>query len=135
VTTNPISGLIPRGSLGLKLLLVCVLVLAMGVPLLVVGGLVAERENRARQVTAQIGGAAGGSQVIGGPMLLVPYSRTVEVTDDQNRVQRRIDRGSYVIFPSGLGQYQSRSHQPPARHLSRRHLHRHDRFRRALRAG
>ena len=32
-------------------------------------------------------------------MLLVPYSRTVEVTDDQNRVQRRIDRGSYVIFP------------------------------------
>jgi inner membrane protein len=99
VTTNPISGLIPRGSLGLKLLLVCLLVLAMGVPLLVVGGLVAERENRAREVTAQIGGAAGGSQVIGGPMLLVPYSRAVEVTDDQNRVQRRIDRGSYVIFP------------------------------------
>ena len=30
MTTNPISGLIPRGSLGLKLLLVCVLVLAMG---------------------------------------------------------------------------------------------------------
>jgi len=99
VTTNPISGLIPRGSLGLKLLLVCALVLAMGIPLLVVGGLVAERENRAREVTAQIGGAAGGSQVIGGPMLLVPYSRAVEVTDDQNRVQRRIDRGSYVIFP------------------------------------
>ncbi|HYD72146.1 MAG TPA: cell envelope integrity protein CreD [Candidatus Binatia bacterium] len=99
MTTNPISGLIPRGSLGLKLLLVCALVLAMGIPLLVVGGLVAERENRAREVTTQIGGAAGGSQVIGGPMLLVPYSRTVDVTDDQNRVQRRIDRGSYVIFP------------------------------------
>jgi inner membrane protein len=98
VATNPISGLIPRGSLGLKLLLVCLLVLVMGVPLLVVGGLVAEREGRARQVTAEIGSAAGGSQVIGGPMLLVPYTRSVEVTDDRGRTQRRVDRGSYVIF-------------------------------------
>jgi inner membrane protein len=99
VTTNPISGLIPRGSLGLKLLLVCLLVLAMGVPLLVVGALVAERQGRANQVTAEIGALAGGSQVVGGPMLLVPYERTVEVTDDQNRVTRRLDRGTYVIFP------------------------------------
>lgn len=99
MTTTSLSGLIPRGSLGLKLLLVCVLVLAMGIPLLVVGGLVAQRESRAREVTAQIGGAAGGGQVVGGPMLLAPYTRTVEVTDDQGRTQRRADRGSYVIFP------------------------------------
>lgn len=99
MTTNPISGLIPRGSLGLKLLLVCLLVLAMGVPLLVVGALVAERQGRANEVTAEIGALAGGSQVVGGPMLLVPYERTVELTDDQNRVTRRLDRGTYVIFP------------------------------------
>ncbi|HET9232178.1 MAG TPA: cell envelope integrity protein CreD [Vitreimonas sp.] len=99
MTTNPISGLIPRGSLGLKLLLVCALVLAMGIPLLVVLGLVAERQGRANQVTAEIGQLAGGSQVVGGPMLLVPYERTVEVTDDQNRVTRRLDRGTYVVFP------------------------------------
>lgn len=96
--TNPLSGLIPRGSLGLKLLLVCLLVLAMGIPLLVVAGLVAEREGRAAQVTTEIGTAAGGSQVIGGPMLLVPYTRTVESTDDQGRTQRRVDRGTYVVF-------------------------------------
>lgn len=98
MATNPISGLIPRGSLGLKLLLVCLLVLVMGVPLLVVGGLVAGREGRAREVTAEIGAKAGGSQVLGGPMLLVPYTRTVEVTDDQGRTQRRLDRGAYVVF-------------------------------------
>lgn len=98
MTSNPISGLIPRGSLGLKLLLVCVLVLAMGVPLLVVGALVAERQNRAAQVTAEIGAAAGGPQTIGGPMLLVPYQRAVESTDDQGRTQRRTERGSYVVF-------------------------------------
>ncbi|MGE0740322.1 MAG: cell envelope integrity protein CreD [Hyphomonadaceae bacterium] len=99
MATNSISGLIPRGSLGLKLLLVCLLVLAMGIPLLVVGALVAEREGRARQVTAEIGANAGGSQVVGGPMLLVPYERAVEISDDQNRVQRRIDRGAFVVFP------------------------------------
>lgn len=98
MTTNPISGLIPRGSLGLKLLLVCFLVLAMGIPLLVVGALVGERQQRAAQVTAEIGAAAGGPQVIGGPMLLVPYQRTVQATDDQGRTQSRVDRGTYVVF-------------------------------------
>ena len=54
MATNPISGLIPRGSLGLKLLLVCLLVLAMGIPLLVVGALVAEREGRAREAGVEL---------------------------------------------------------------------------------
>ena len=87
MATNPIAGLIPRGSLGLKLLLVCLLVLVMGVPLLIVGGLVGERQSRAAQVTTTIGADAGGSQTVGGPMLLVPYQRTVETTDDQGRTQ------------------------------------------------
>ncbi len=95
---NSISGLIPRGSLGLKLLLVCLLVLVMGVPLLMVGGLVGERQARAGQVTSEIGAKAGGPQVVGGPMLLVPYQRTVETTDDQGRTQRRSERGSFVVF-------------------------------------
>lgn len=98
MATNPIAGLIPRGSLGLKLLLVCLLVLVMGVPLLIVGGLVGERQSRAAQVTTTIGADAGGSQTVGGPMLLVPYQRTVETTDDQGRTQRRTDRGTYVVF-------------------------------------
>jgi inner membrane protein len=98
VATNPISGLIPRGSLGLKLLLVCLLVLAMGIPLLIVAGLVAERQVNATRVTAEIGAGAGGSQIVGGPMLLVPYQRAVETTDTQGRVQRTTQRGSYVVF-------------------------------------
>ncbi len=98
MATNPISGLIPRGSLGLKLLLVCLLVLVMGIPLLIVGGLVGERQGRANQVTAEIGAAAGGSQIVGGPMLLVPYQRTVQAVDEQNRARQQIERGTYVIF-------------------------------------
>lgn len=95
---NSLAGLIPRGSLGLKLLLVCLLVLAMGIPLLTVGALVAEREMRASQVTMEIGDRAGGAQVVGGPMLLVPYQRMVESVDDQGRTQRRNVTGAYVVF-------------------------------------
>ncbi|HCK84545.1 MAG TPA: hypothetical protein DHW63_08520 [Hyphomonadaceae bacterium] len=95
---NSISTLIPRGSLGLKLLLVCLLVLVMGIPLLLVGGLVGERQARAGQVTSEIGAKAGGPQSVGGPMLLVPYQRIVETTDDQGRTQRRNERGSFVVF-------------------------------------
>jgi inner membrane protein len=98
VAQNPLSGIIPRGSLGLKLLLVCLLVLAMGVPLITVGAIVADRQNRATQVTGEIGSRAGGEQVVGGPMLLVPYKRVVETTDDQNRVQRRTIEGEYIVF-------------------------------------
>lgn len=98
MATNPISGLIPRGSLGLKLLLVCLLVLVMGIPLLIVGGLVGERQTRASQVTAQIGSAAGGPQIVGGPMLLVPYERTIQVADEQNRMRPQVQRATYVIF-------------------------------------
>lgn len=93
-----LSGLIPRGSLGLKLLLVCLLVLVMGIPLLLVGGLVAERQARATSVTSEIGARAGGQQNVGGPMLLVPYARSVETTDDQGRTQRRTERGAFVVF-------------------------------------
>lgn len=98
MATNPISSLIPRGSLGLKLLLVCLLVLAMGVPLLIVNGLVADRQARANQVTNELGAANGGPQVVGGPMLLVPYTRAVDVTNTEGRVEHRVERGNTVIF-------------------------------------
>lgn len=97
--SNALSNLIPRGSLGLKLLLVCLLVLVMGIPLLLVGSLVAERQSRAVSVTAEVGARAGGVQTLGGPMLLAPYQRTVETTDDQGRTQRRTERGSFIVFP------------------------------------
>lgn len=95
---NTLSGLIPRGSLGLKLLLVCALVLVMGIPLLLVGALVSERQARASNVTAEIGAHAGGSQNVGGPMLLVPYERAAEFIDEQGRATRRTERGSFIVF-------------------------------------
>ena len=95
---NPIANLIPRGSLGLKLLLVCLLVLVMAIPLFIVGLQVNDRQTRANQVTAEIGEGAGGAQIVGGPMLLVPYEHRTQWTDDRGQTQTRTDRGSYLIF-------------------------------------
>jgi len=98
VTEPFTSRLIPRGSLGLKMLLVCFLVLLMGVPLLTVGAIVAERQNRAQQVTQEIGGRAGGEQVVGGPMLVIPYTRTVQVTDAQGVLRPSVIESYYAVF-------------------------------------
>jgi inner membrane protein len=80
------------------MLLVCFLVLLMGVPLLTVGAIVAERQSRAQQVTQEIGGRAGGEQVVGGPMLVIPYSRTVQVADAQGVLRPTVIESYYAVF-------------------------------------
>lgn len=92
------SKFIPRGSLGLKMLLVCFLVLLMGVPLLLVGALVSERHGRALEVTNEIGARAGGAQVVGGPILIVPYARTQNVVDAQGIARPSTTRSYYAVF-------------------------------------
>lgn len=91
-------SMIPRGSLGLKMLLVCGLVLLMWVPLLFVEALVRDRELRAAAVTGELSEQAGGLQTLGGPMLLVPYQRNEPYTDGQGVARERIVRGDYLVF-------------------------------------
>ena len=97
--SNPLESLIPRGSIGLKLLLVCVLVVAMGVPLLAIGGVLVGRQARAMQVTNEIGARAGGPQIVTGPMLLVPYARNRTVADASGWQEGRVEHGLYAFFP------------------------------------
>lgn len=60
-------------SPGLKFLLVALITLAMSVPLLFIFIALAQREDYAREAAADIARGWGGSQVIGGPALAVPY--------------------------------------------------------------
>ena len=99
MSNNPIAGLIPRGSIGLKLLLVCLLVMLMGVPLGMVGLILGGRQDRAHQVINEIGARAGGAQTLGGPVLIVPYDRTVTATGPNGAAQTQIQHGQYMILP------------------------------------
>jgi inner membrane protein len=60
-------------SPGLKFLLVALITIAMSVPLLFIFIALAQREDYAREAAADIARGWGGAQVIGGPVLAVPY--------------------------------------------------------------
>ena len=57
----------------IRVIVIGIMVLALLVPLLMVRGLVAEREQRRDVAQAEIIGAWGGTQTLAGPVLTVPY--------------------------------------------------------------
>ena len=63
--------------IGLKLALVGFLLLLLMVPLLMLGGLVQERQQRGREVAAEIAASSAGAQQLVGPLLLVEARRDV----------------------------------------------------------
>jgi len=62
-----------RDSALIKLIVSGVLVLGLLIPLALVRSLVAERQSRQSSVVQEIGALWGGSQTLGGPLLVVPY--------------------------------------------------------------
>ena len=97
-----LSARVPSRSMGLKLLLVCLLALLMAIPALFVFGVLGERTGRARQVGAEIGQTVGGAQTFMGPVLSVPYTtRGPDILDANGVVtgRRPDEHGVYVVFP------------------------------------
>ncbi len=78
-------------SLGLKLLLVCGLVLLMAIPALFISFISYDRTNRAQGVMQDVGERYGGEQTLLGPVLVVPY----HVINDEGKMK---SRGEYVVF-------------------------------------
>ena len=82
---------IPKGSLGLKLIIVCTLVLIMGIPAMFMSYISYERSNRASEVTREVSERYGGEQYISGPILTAPYIQT----DSKGVV---FESGHYIVF-------------------------------------
>ena len=80
-------------SMGVKLVVVCVLALVMTIPALFVGGLVEERTRRATDVTREIGSHVGGQQTFLGPTLAIPYTVAAQITGNT------AEHGTYLVFP------------------------------------
>ncbi len=87
------SGIKPR-SLGVKLIVVCVLALIMIIPALFVGSLVEDRTNRAAEVIKEISSHVGGQQTFLGPTLAIPY--TIPARSPLESAKR----GVYLVFPT-----------------------------------
>ncbi len=65
----------PNRSIGLKLIIVCALVLLMAIPAMFISYIAFERSDRADEVTREISQRYGGEQYISGPMVVVPYAK------------------------------------------------------------
>ena len=81
-----------RRSAGLKLILVCALVLLMAIPAMFIGAISFERSNSAQQVVRDVSQRYGGQQTLIGPVLSVPYS----VMDRKTGV---LETGHYILYP------------------------------------
>lgn len=67
------SRLLPQRSFGLKLIIVCVLALAMAVPAAFVYRLIYQRATDAENAVDDIASLRGGQQILMGPALVAPY--------------------------------------------------------------
>lgn len=92
--------------LWLKILMVAAMTIAILVPLMLVRGVIHERQQYRAEAVASIAASYGGAQLLAGPVLVVPYTESVEeeVTDASGivrRVVRRRDR-QWTFFPDTL---------------------------------
>jgi inner membrane protein len=92
--------------LGLKIAMVVVLVLAILIPLAMIRGTIAERQQYRQQAVDEVTRSYAGQQGIAGPVLVVPYREQVEVEErDANGVLRKqlreVDR-EWLFFPKTM---------------------------------
>ena len=80
-----------NSSLGLKLIIVCGLVILMAIPAMFISYISYERSSRADDVINDVSQRYGGEQYISGPMLVAPYMQI----DGLSRVT---ESGRYVVF-------------------------------------
>lgn len=69
-----LPSILPNRSLGVKLIVVCVLVMLMAIPAMFISYIAFERSGRADEVTREVSQRYGGEQYISGPILMAPYA-------------------------------------------------------------
>ena len=89
------------GSPAFKFFLICGLILVLTIPLLLVWGLIGEREQRAEGVRQSVAREWGASQYIDGPLLIVPYTVKRVTGEGDKRVEELVEKRA-VFLPKSL---------------------------------
>jgi inner membrane protein len=84
-----------------KFVLICFLILLLLIPLLLVVGLVFEREGRANEVRSDVSRTWGGAQQLSGPFLVVPYTVRSETKEGDKVIELVLERRA-VFLPNAL---------------------------------
>ena len=94
------AGRVAR-SPGFKFFLIAFLILLLLVPLLIVLGLVSEREGRSREVERDVARTWGGSQTLTGPFVVVPYAVRLESKEGDKVITQMQERRA-IFLPEDL---------------------------------
>ncbi|MBT2748920.1 cell envelope integrity protein CreD [Lysobacter sp. ISL-42] len=90
----------------LKMLMVLGMTLAILIPLLMIGGIISDRQTYRAQAVATVARSYAGAQAFSGPALVVPYEDTwiSEEKDDKGDIKRVAHReqGRWTYFPNKL---------------------------------
>lgn len=92
----------------LKMLLVFGMTIAIMIPLMLIRGTISERQSYRAQAIANVARSSAGAQALSGPVLVVPYTETVEVEEknDKGQVVRKVKRdgasAQWTFFPERL---------------------------------
>lgn len=90
----------------LKIGFVAAMTIAILIPLLMIRGVISDRQMYRAQAVADISRSYAGAQSFAGPVLVVPYTEEVEVEEaDQFNVMRKVRRAKtsqWVFFPIAL---------------------------------
>jgi len=84
-----------------KFVLILLLIIVLIVPLILVYGLISERESRAQGVRSEVGQLWGPQQQMLGPFLVVPYTVRIEAVQGDKRVEQIQERRA-VFTPEEL---------------------------------
>lgn len=85
-----------------RVLIVGGLVLALQVPILMISGLLRERQGTRDRAAADIANGWGGAQAVAGPLIRVPYRARWVEKDDQGRTHTREGIRNAVFLPEEL---------------------------------
>lgn len=93
-----------KGMTLYKLGMIGLLILLLLIPLMMIGGLIQDRQNRRDGVVDEIARSSSYSQQLTGPVLIVPYRRSVQVPRYSAVTQQRVDetveeRGRLYFLP------------------------------------
>jgi len=91
---SSLQSTLRASSMGLKLIVVCVLAFLMIIPALLVLALLQDRKSREADVIKEISQYAGGPQTFLGPVLAIPYTVPAESSAQPPR------RGTYLVSPA-----------------------------------
>lgn len=91
-----------RGSQGLRILTIAILVFVLLIPASMIGGLVRERQERRESAVQEVSSKWGKEQAIAGPALVIPYTFRWTETDDNGQRGAHSDTRNAIVLPERL---------------------------------